>query len=117
MALGVISIWQWYQVLRSLPRVIRLPNELTGGKEHHIMLTAVIHGHIEELFPGMTVTGCHQFRLTRNADLDLADDVEDLAKALEGELENRRFGAKVRLGSDYALPTINGGLFAWSVWT
>ena len=36
---------------RSLPRVIRLPNELTGGKEHHIMLTAVIHGHIEELFP------------------------------------------------------------------
>lgn len=43
---------------RSLPRVIRLPNELTGGKEHHIMLTAVIHGHIEELFQGMTVTGC-----------------------------------------------------------
>ena len=82
---------------RSLPRVIRLPNELTGGKEHHIMLTAVIHGHIEDLFPGMTVTGCHQFRLTRNADLDLSDDVEDLAKALEGELENRRFGAKVRL--------------------
>ena len=82
---------------RSLPRVIRLPNELTGGKEHHIMLTAVIHGHIEDLFPGMTVTGCHQFRLTRNADLDLSDDVEDLAKALEGELQNRRFGAKVRL--------------------
>jgi polyphosphate kinase len=82
---------------RSLPRVIRLPNELTGGKEHHIMLTAVIHEHINELFPGMKVTGCHQFRLTRNADLDLSDDVEDLAKALEGELENRRFGAAVRL--------------------
>ncbi|MFW2177275.1 MULTISPECIES: polyphosphate kinase 1 [unclassified Moraxella] len=82
---------------RSLPRVIRLPNELTGGKEHHIMLTAVIHEHIGELFTGMTVTGCNQFRLTRNADLDLSDDVEDLAKALEGELENRRFGAKVRL--------------------
>lgn len=82
---------------RSLPRVIRLPDELTGGKEHHIMLTAVIHEHISELFPSMRVTGCHQFRLTRNADLDLSDDVEDLAKALEGELENRRFGAKVRL--------------------
>lgn len=82
---------------RSLPRVIRLPDELTDGKEHHVMLTAVIHENIDELFPGMTVTGCHQFRLTRNADLDLADDVEDLAKALEGELENRRFGAKVRL--------------------
>ena len=82
---------------RSLPRVIRLPDELTGGKEHHVMLSAIIHEHIGELFPGMSVTGCHQFRLTRNADLDLADDVEDIAKALEGELENRRFGDKVRL--------------------
>lgn len=82
---------------RSLPRVIRLPDELTGGKEHHVMLSAIIHEHIGELFPGMNVTGCHQFRLTRNADLDLADDVDDIAKALEGELENRRFGDKVRL--------------------
>ena len=82
---------------RSLPRVIRLPDELTGGKDHHVMLSAVIHEHINELFLGMTVTGCHQFRLTRNADLALADDVDDIAKALEGELNNRRFGHKVRL--------------------
>ncbi|AAZ19495.1 polyphosphate kinase [Psychrobacter arcticus 273-4] len=90
---------------RSLPRVIRLPDELTGGKEHHVMLSAVIHEHIGELFPGMNVTGCHQFRLTRNADLDLADDVDDIAKALEGELENRRFGDKVRLEVTTKCPT------------
>ena len=90
---------------RSLPRVIRLPDELTGGKEHHVMLSAVIHEHIGELFPGMSVTGCHQFRLTRNADLDLADDVDDIAKALEGELENRRFGDKVRLEVTTDCPT------------
>ena len=90
---------------RSLPRVIRLPDELTGGKEHHIMLSAVIHEHVGELFPGVNVTGCHQFRLTRNADLDLADDVEDIAKALEGELENRRFGDKVRLEVTTDCPT------------
>ncbi|SIR87409.1 polyphosphate kinase [Moraxella cuniculi DSM 21768] len=82
---------------RSLPRVIRLPDELTGGKDHHVMLSAVIHEYIGELFLGMTVTGCYQFRLTRNADLALADDVDDIAKALEGELNNRRFGQKVRL--------------------
>lgn len=65
MALGVILNMAVAPALRSLPRVIRLPNELTGGKEHHIMLTAVINGHIEELFPGMTVTvAFHQFRLT-----------------------------------------------------
>ncbi|MGP4713381.1 MULTISPECIES: polyphosphate kinase 1 [unclassified Psychrobacter] len=90
---------------RSLPRVIRLPDELTGGKEHHVMLSAVIHEHVGELFPGMNVTGCHQFRLTRNADLDLADDVDDIAKALEGELENRRFGDKVRLEVTTDCPT------------
>ncbi|WP_350559467.1 polyphosphate kinase 1 [Psychrobacter sp. CAL346-MNA-CIBAN-0220] len=90
---------------RSLPRVIRLPDALTGGKEHHVMLSAIIHEHIGELFPGMSVTGCHQFRLTRNADLDLADDVDDIAKALEGELENRRFGDKVRLEVTTECPT------------
>lgn len=82
---------------RSLPRVIRLPDELTDGKEHHVMLSAVIHENVGELFLGMKVTGCYQFRLTRNADLALADDVDDIAKALEGELDNRRFGHEVRL--------------------
>lgn len=82
---------------RSLPRVVRLPNELTGGKEHHVMLSAIIHEHISDLFPGMTATGCYQFRVTRNADLALNEDVEDLAKALKGELSSRRFGRAVRL--------------------
>ncbi|RKG35066.1 polyphosphate kinase 1 [Acinetobacter guerrae] len=82
---------------RSLPRVVRLPDELTGGKEHHVMLSAIIHEHISDLFPGMTATGCYQFRVTRNADLALNEDVEDLAKALKGELSSRRFGRAVRL--------------------
>ena len=82
---------------RSLPRVVRLPDELTDGKEHHVMLSAIIHEHVSDLFPGMTATGCYQFRVTRNADLELNEDVEDLAKALKGELSSRRFGRAVRL--------------------
>jgi len=82
---------------RSLPRVVRLPDELTGGKEHHVMLSAIIHEHVSDLFPGMTATDCYQFRVTRNADLALNEDVEDLAKALKGELSSRRFGRAVRL--------------------
>lgn len=82
---------------RSLPRVIRLPNHLTNNHPHHVMLSAVIHEHISEVFAGMTVTGCHQFRLTRNADLDLEQDVFDIAEALRGKLKERRFGQKVRL--------------------
>ncbi len=46
----------------------------------------------------MSVKGCYQFRLTRNADLSVdAEDVEDLARALRGELYSRRFGDAVRL--------------------
>ncbi len=82
---------------RSLPRVVRLPDELTDGKEHHVMLSAIIHEHVSDLFPGMSATGCYQFRVTRNADLALNEDVEDLAKALKGELNSRRFGRAVRL--------------------
>lgn len=82
---------------RSLPRVVRLPNELTGGQEHYILLSAIIHEHISDLFPGMTATGCYQFRVTRNADLTLAADVDDLAVALKDELSSRRFGRAVRL--------------------
>ena len=82
---------------RSLPRVVRLPDELTEGKEHHVMLSSIIHTHVSDLFPGMTATGCYQFRVTRNADLTLTEDVEDLAEALKDELSSRRFGRAVRL--------------------
>ncbi|AOA58747.1 polyphosphate kinase 1 [Acinetobacter larvae] len=82
---------------RSLPRMVRLPDELTGGAEHYILLSAIIHQHISDLFPGMTATGCYQFRVTRNADLSLSQDVTDIALALKDELSSRRFGRAVRL--------------------
>ena len=90
---------------RSLPRVVRLPDELTEGKEHHVMLSSIIHTHVSDLFPGMTATGCYQFRVTRNADLTLTEDVEDLAEALKDELSSRRFGRAVRLEVNKNCPT------------
>lgn len=82
---------------RSLPRVVRLPDEITDGGDQHVMLSSIIHEHVSELFPGMTASGCYQFRVTRNADLTLDEDVDDLASALKGELFSRRYGTAVRL--------------------
>ncbi|RBW49076.1 polyphosphate kinase 1 [Marinobacter sp. F3R11] len=82
---------------RSLPRLVRLPDEICKGGENLVFLSSIIHAHADELFPGMEVKGCYQFRLTRNADLELEDDLEDLASALRGELLSRRFGDGVRL--------------------
>lgn len=83
---------------RSLPRIVRLPDEITPGGDHFVFLSSMIHAHAEELFPGMTVKGLYQFRITRNADLTLEhEEMEDLASALRGELLSRRFGEAVRL--------------------
>jgi polyphosphate kinase len=82
---------------RSLPRLVRLPDEVCGDGDNLVFLSSMIHAHADELFPGMEVKGCYQFRLTRNADLELEDDLEDLASALRGELLSRRFGDGVRL--------------------
>ncbi len=83
---------------RVLPRLIQMPLEICEGGDNYVLLSSIIHAHAEELFPGMQVLGCYQFRLTRNADLTLdPEDVEDLALALRGELYSRRFGDAVRL--------------------
>ena len=82
---------------RSLPRVVRLPDDIVDGGDQHIMLSSIIHEHVSELFPGMTANGCFQFRVTRNADMIVDEEAEDLASALKGELLSRRYGAAVRL--------------------
>lgn len=83
---------------RSLLRVIRVPDHLSSGGDHFIFLSSMIHEFAEELFPGMHVKDCHQFRVTRNADLDLdAEGVTDLATVLETELHSRQFGEEMRL--------------------
>ncbi|WP_447527770.1 polyphosphate kinase 1 [Vreelandella sp. TE19] len=84
---------------RSLPRLIALPKELCAeGFSEYVFLSSMIHAHAEELFPGMRVLGCYQFRLTRNADLSVdPEEVSDLASALRGELLARRYGSGVRL--------------------
>ncbi|MDO6680938.1 MULTISPECIES: polyphosphate kinase 1 [unclassified Oceanobacter] len=83
---------------RSLPRIIRIPDHLTSGGDHFIFLSSMIHEHAAELFPGMKVKGCYQFRVTRNADLEIDEDgTNDLASALEDELHSRNFGEEMRL--------------------
>jgi len=86
------------QAPRALPRIIHLPVEAGAGDSAFVFLSSIIHAHVAELFPGMEVRGCHQFRLTRNSDLFVdEEEVDDLRNALEGELRSRAFGEGVRL--------------------
>jgi polyphosphate kinase len=87
------------QAPRSLPRIIRLPDNLgSSGSPSFVFLSSIIRMHVDLLFPGLKVEGCYQFRVTRNSNLYVDDEeVNDLVRALEGQLEASRYGAAVRL--------------------
>jgi polyphosphate kinase len=86
------------QVPRSLPRLQALPPEVRGGRHDFVLLSSIIEAHVSDIFPGMTVTGCWAFRLTRNSDLWVdEEEVDNLLQALKGELPSRHFGDAVRL--------------------
>src|SRR5436190_6108195 len=86
------------QAPRVLPRVIRMPKGVAQGDNDFLFLSSVLHKHVGELFAGMNVLGCYQFRVTRNSDLFVEEEeMKDLRKALQGELPQRHFGDAVRL--------------------
>ncbi len=86
------------QAPRVLPRVIRLPEELAGCEYGFVFLSSILHEFVGELFTGMTVLGCYQFRATRNSDLFVdEEEVTNLRTKLQGELPQRHFGNAVRL--------------------
>lgn len=106
-AFGRNSGFAIVQAPRSLPRIIQLPKEeIEGGGPHDfVFLSSVIHAFVNELFPGMNVRDCYQFRVTRNSDLFIdEEEVDDLMRALEGELPQRRYGQAVRLEVDINCP-------------
>lgn len=83
---------------RSIPRVIHLPSELCGDAHYFVYLSSIITTHVNSLFPGMEISGCYSFRLTRNSDLFLREEeIDDLAKAVQREIFSRHYGNVVRL--------------------
>ena len=94
------------QVPRSLPRIIRLPQSAAASDQtHFVFLSTVISTFVAQLFSGMKVEGAWQFRVTRNSDLFVDDEeVDNLLRAVEGELAQRRYGAAVRLETSLDCP-------------
>ncbi|MEQ1629602.1 MAG: polyphosphate kinase 1 [Gallionella sp.] len=86
------------QAPRVLPRTIPMPPEISGCEHGFVFLSSIIHAHVNELFIGMEVLGCYQFRVTRNSDLFVdEEEVKNLRLSLQGELPQRHFGDAVRL--------------------
>ncbi|MCM2335793.1 MAG: RNA degradosome polyphosphate kinase, partial [Pseudomonas sp.] len=83
---------------RSLPRIIQIPPEVSGGPHDFVFLSAVLSAFVSELFPGMEVLGAYQFRVTRNSELLVdEEEVDNIALALRDELVGRGYLRAVRL--------------------
>ncbi len=101
------------KVPKTLPRFVTFPPELRHVSHQNenplwvgVPLEQVIAHHLSALFPGMNVQECHNFRLTRNADLEVQEDeADDLLLAIQQELRRRRFaGSAVRLEIHASMP-------------
>ncbi|HUL41784.1 MAG TPA: polyphosphate kinase 1 [Burkholderiales bacterium] len=86
------------QAPRILPRFIQMPRDVAGCDYGFVFLSSILHAHVGELFAGMNVLGCYQFRVTRNSELFVEEEeVKNLRTALQGELPHRHYGDAVRL--------------------
>ncbi len=87
------------QAPRALPRVIQLPPEMQAeGEYKFVFLSSIIHAFAEDLFFGMKIKGCFQFRVTRNSDLAIdTEETSDLLATIADELTQRNYGDEVRL--------------------
>lgn len=86
------------KVPRVLPRVIKLPADVSNGQQAFVLLTSVIRAHLEELFPGRKVESFSQFRVTRDSDLEVdEEEIANLRHAMRSGLTTRHFGRAVRL--------------------
>ncbi|MGA2006019.1 MAG: polyphosphate kinase 1 [Solirubrobacteraceae bacterium] len=75
-----------------LPRFVAL-----GERTTFVLLEDVIAHHLDALFPGMEIADYDYFRVTRDADLAISDEADDLLQAVEEELRRRRLGEVVRV--------------------
>jgi polyphosphate kinase len=80
------------KVPEQLPRFVSV-----GGGRLLLAVEEVIGHFLGSLFPGMEVLERAVFRVTRDADMELSDDADDLLEAVQAEIRKRRFGDVVRV--------------------
>jgi polyphosphate kinase len=84
----------------TLPRLISVKRARGDVRRIHrfVWLEDLIANNLSDLFPGHDIIEVHQFRITRNADMEIeGDEAGDLLEAIEATVRRRRFGFVVRL--------------------
>lgn len=87
-----------------IKRIIKVPNTgvSNGTEKKFLFLEDILGAFAEQFFLGCDILEVVPFRVTRDADLDIDDDAEDLLIEVEKSLKKRRKGASVRLELAYS---------------
>jgi polyphosphate kinase len=95
-----------------IPRLLPLDsntlssNGATADRRYSfVWIDQVIAEHIGALFPGFEVVESYAFRITRNADMEIQEEeAADLLRTIQQGLQQRRFGASVRISVEQSMP-------------
>lgn len=85
------------QVPSILPRFIELPSK-EGRK--FILLENIILNNLSDVFELYKIKASCLFRITRNSDLEIDEDTDDLLREIEKSIKQRKRGKPVRLEID-----------------
>lgn len=95
--------YAFVQIPTTIPRFVKLPKK---RGHHFVLVEEIIKANAEHLFPGMDIEHTYNFRVTRDADIEIAEDeAEDLLMEISEQVKLRRWGmAAVRLEVGVKMP-------------
>ncbi|MDO3640857.1 polyphosphate kinase 1 [Mucilaginibacter sp. L3T2-6] len=85
-----------------LPRFFTVKD---NDRTYIAFLDDIIRINLDKIFPAVEIKGCYSIKITRDAELDLADEYSgDLSDEIEKQLKKRDFGLATRFLYDAEIP-------------